>query len=47
MLVDAAGATQNSGKNGVQKHKLNSQAAKSSLKKATDGARKFMKKFKV
>ena len=47
MLTDAEGQAANRGTNGTRSAKLPTANAKDSLKKASDGARKFFGKFKV
>jgi cell division protein FtsA len=47
MMIDADGASANSGKKSTQKQKLSSLGSKKSLKNATSGARKFLGRFKV
>jgi len=47
MLIDGGNASDNRGKNGAHSAGRNSKAAKDSLKKASNGARKFLGRFKV
>ena len=47
MLLDGEGAASNSGKKSTQKRNNNGQGAKQSFQKASNGARKFLGKFKV
>ena len=47
MLIDSESALGNSGKKSTRERKNNGKNAKQSFKKASNGARKFLGKFKV